>query len=57
MVANERAYGVYDTALETNTAHIDVFELHSAFKNLTKSQQKLERLRLSEAFTDVPVTP
>ncbi|MWV11173.1 hypothetical protein F3I62_03600 [Pseudomonas sp. R-28-1W-6] len=55
-VADERAYGVYDTALRENTAHVDVIELPSAFKSLSKSQQKLARLMLTEAFTDEPIT-
>lgn len=55
-IAEERAYGIYDTALRENTAHVDIFELASAMKGLSNSEQKLARLRLAEAFTDEPVT-
>ncbi|MCZ4324382.1 hypothetical protein [Pseudomonas anguilliseptica] len=52
----QRVYSVYDTALGENVFHVDVFEIPSALKALSKAEQKLERLRLAEAFTGEPVS-
>lgn len=54
-VGGRRAYSVYDTALGENVFHVDVFEIPSALKARSKAEQKLERLRLAEAFTDEPI--
>lgn len=52
---DERIYGVYDTALPENTAHVDVFEIPASIVSLSKAEQKLARLLLKEAFTGEPV--
>lgn len=53
---NSRIYAVYDTGLANNPAHVDVFEMPSVMKSAMKSEQKLARLALAEAFTDEPVS-
>lgn len=50
VMEEQRVYGVYDTALADNPAHVDVFEI----ANRTRAQKKLARLALAELFTKVP---
>ena len=56
-LGDSRTYGVYDTGLPNNPAHVDVFEISSVVKSGLKSEQKLVRLALAEAFTDEPSEP
>lgn len=55
VLGSSRIYAIYDTGLPNNPAHVDVFEMPSVMRSAMKSEQKLARLALAEAFTDEPV--
>lgn len=52
--ARQRAYAVYDTALESNPQHVDVFEMPSSLMGMGKSQRKMLRSDLADKFTKAP---
>lgn len=50
MPLGSKVYAVYDTALEVNPAHVDVFEVHGR----TPGEKKLARFDLSQVFSQTP---
>jgi hypothetical protein len=51
MIEDKRILAVYDTALEDNSVHVDVFEVAGR----TNAERKQARKDLADAFTKVPV--
>lgn len=52
--ASQRAYAIYDTGLENNKLHVDIFEMPSSLAGMGKSQRKMLRSDLADKFTKKP---